>query len=316
MKLCNLGVYHDMVYALERYFNTGKVPDGVELKDVPQNLLAFFYKKGDGGSFMAQILRESFAELMEIGNVSVIQNKLSNVKAMINRITNFYFDQTISQFPEKKIQFICDMHQLIVKSSYPYELKNALYAFFITPSGVIAELMQIIFALDLQLHSAEAECYTIEPELEKELQNIAATQKIDDNQHVWCAITVLDDTVIETVPLGRDEVLLLVGKNYQKRFATSPDELLYNLGCTLTDKNRIRLLNLMQEKGEVTVLDISQDLNLTGTNAYYHVSLMVKCGILKTRAEDRRVFYSIDKTNIEFVCQTLFEYAKNNSVPF
>ena len=134
MKLCNLGVYHDMVYALERYFNSGEAPDGVELKDVSKDLLTFFYKKGEGGSFMSHILRNCFAELIESDDVSVIQNKFSNVKAVVNRIINFYFDQTISRFPEKKIQFICDMHQLIAKSSYPYELKNALYAFFITQS--------------------------------------------------------------------------------------------------------------------------------------------------------------------------------------
>ena len=51
---------------------------------------------------------------------------------------------------------------------------------------------------------------------------------------------------------------------------------LYVFAGALADKNRMDILELIYRNQEITIRDIEQELGLTGTNAYYHLSLMLK----------------------------------------
>ena len=42
------------------------------------------------------------------------------------------------------------------------------------------------------------------------------------------------------------------------------------------EKNRLKILDFPVRKGEVTIHDSEQELDLTGNNAYYHLSLLLK----------------------------------------
>ena len=64
----------------------------------------------------------------------------------------------------------------------------------------------------------------------------------------------------------------------------------------------------MLRKGEVIIKDIEQELGFTGTNAYYHLMLMMKAGMLKTRNRGRPVLYSIRKEYFEGLCDMLKKY--------
>ena len=65
-------------------------------------------------------------------------------------------------------------------------------------------------------------------------------------------------------------------------------------GSVVSEENRLEMLDLMQEMGEVTIKDIETKLGMTGANAYYHLMLMIKAGMLKTRNIGRTIFYGIN----------------------
>ena len=67
---------------------------------------------------------------------------------------------------------------------------------------------------------------------------------------------------------------------------------------------------MMKTSGEITIKDIEQQLCLSGTNAYYHLSSMTKPGMVNTRYEGRTVFYSINKEYFKKLCKKLYKYSE------
>ena len=81
-------------------------------------------------------------------------------------------------------------------------------------------------------------------------------------------------------------------------------------GNAISESNRIEILDLLLKKDEITIKDLEQEFGFTGTNAYYHLSLMIKAGMLKTRNRGRTVLYSINKNYFQILCNMLGKYYK------
>ena len=81
-------------------------------------------------------------------------------------------------------------------------------------------------------------------------------------------------------------------------------------GNALAEKNRVEILELLRRKGEITIRDIEQELGFTGTNAYYHLSLMIRANMVKTRNQGRTVLYSINKRYFDAIRGMLSKYAE------
>ena len=74
------------------------------------------------------------------------------------------------------------------------------------------------------------------------------------------------------------------------------DEPLSNLDAKLRVKMRVEIRRIQQELG------------FTGTNAYYHLSLMIKANMVKTRNQGRTVLYSINKRYFDAIRGILSKY--------
>lgn len=81
------------------------------------------------------------------------------------------------------------------------------------------------------------------------------------------------------------------------------------LGTAFSEKNRTDILEMLLEKGEVTIRDVEQDLGFTGANSYYHLSLMIKAGVIKTRNRGRTVLYSLNESFFRAVADAMNDYA-------
>lgn len=77
----------------------------------------------------------------------------------------------------------------------------------------------------------------------------------------------------------------------------------------LAEKNRVDILEMIYRKGEITIRDIEQELGLTGTNAYYHLTLMLQANLLLSRNQGRTVLYSLNNRYFAVVCDMLSKYA-------
>lgn len=310
----DIGIYYDMIYVLSEHFNSKYENKWLDLKGVSDCILPFFYKSDKGYSFMQNIFAESYEELLLNENIEVIQNKLIDCENSVNRIIDYYFGDVNIKFVFNDFRSLYDLNKLILKSKYPDELKSSLYSLFIEPVKTVHELMRTLLELNLQLkrmyenHSfsiSKIHQGILEP---KVLDKLNLTDKISDN--TVCAVSLLDREVLKVFPLKNGNYLLLIGEDCSNNIDTENRYDLKDFGYVFTEINRLKLLDMMKTSGEITIKDIEQQLCLSGTNAYYHLSSMTKPGMVNTRYEGRTVFYSINKEYFKKLCKKLYKYSE------
>ena len=107
-------------------------------------------------------------------------------------------------------------------------------------------------------------------------------------------------------------VFLFLGADYLDEFdfvISQGNMELHVFANALAEKNRVDILEMIYRKGEITIRDIEQELGLTGTNAYYHLTLMLQANLLLSRNQGRTVLYSLNNRYFAVVCDMLSKYA-------
>lgn len=68
-------------------------------------------------------------------------------------------------------------------------------------------------------------------------------------------------------------------------------------GCFagLSCGTRIEILNLLSEKNEMSVLEIAKHFKVTQPTITHHLKYLQDVGLLSSRKEGTKVFYSIDR---------------------
>lgn len=73
----------------------------------------------------------------------------------------------------------------------------------------------------------------------------------------------------------------------------------FKAGCpacfkSLSTKVRSAIVNLIQDRGELPVMDVVSNFKLTQPTISYHLSELSKSGILKSETRGRQVFYKVN----------------------
>ena len=85
---------------------------------------------------------------------------------------------------------------------------------------------------------------------------------------------------------------------------------LSDFGFGLSEPGRVAILDMVYERGEATCKDLEKAFSFSGSTAYHHLSILVKCGILKTRTDAKTIFYSVNEKAIHAWIHTLNRYTK------
>jgi DNA-binding transcriptional ArsR family regulator len=62
----------------------------------------------------------------------------------------------------------------------------------------------------------------------------------------------------------------------------------------LANPTRLRMLELLQEHAEETVMELARDLRMTQPRVSWHLALLRRAGLLRQRRQGRQVFCSVD----------------------
>ena len=257
------------------------------------------------------------AQCEEGDTLSSLCESLSDVDAMFSDMLEYFFPKadrtslTRSSIPQ--------IAAMIREANLDDRIKNGLYAFFIDPEGTLAVLCDTLREKASVLDRIRAEQ---EPSIDDRFDTFelddflvrAARVKdfgaLPDKLYLtFCAaakntVELIADGTEVTVMLGTDWESALEAMEYKKR----PE--LDSFGNVISEKHRIEILEIMARNGTVTIRDVEQELGLTGTNAYYHLNLMIKTGMVKTRTVGRTVFYSIDKDYFITVCKMIGNFTQ------
>lgn len=299
------------------------------LNDFPpisNELLLFFHLTEDKKTFMTKFFFEPYKEQFasESYNISVVQEALSDHDSVLENLLKFYFkDMDESALLECKTS-ISAINKLIKESDYSGDIKSALYSFFIDPSPIIRrlsyELMEKEFALTQRYDNYAKRLSALKENFDFELLceglKNGQQQKVDLTcfENIYISFCILNKNCIKSL-FCENAAIAILGFDYIEQidylFIQNKLPELDVFGNAVSETNRIHVLNLILERGEITIKDLEQEFGLTGTNAYYHLSLMIKAGMLKTRNRGRTVLYSINKNYFQVLCDMLGKYYKS-----
>lgn len=78
---------------------------------------------------------------------------------------------------------------------------------------------------------------------------------------------------------------------------------------SISDKNRLRILSVLQVHTELCACQITEFLGVAGATASRHLGLMVSAGVLKNRKQGRWIYFRINTEDP--LLKDLFSWLKN-----
>ena len=272
--------------------------------DFPKDL-AIFFKISEGGNstFICDKYLKSFEKkFVNEYNVDFLQQELVDHDKVIKNMISFYLDGISADELEKCLNSKEKLFEHIKKSRLSMEEKINLYEFFISP-------MQYIIALQRTLIEKRAILADFYREHYKNI--ITAYDRIAINElanetNIATDIVSLDgyvsycliDRFNFKLSLNSNSYLYILGDKYEhalKRIDEPAQLELKNFCYAFGEKNRIAILRLLKESEEVTCKDLERHFHFSGSTAYHHISILSRTGIVKTRSEEKTIFYSINK---------------------
>lgn len=297
-----------------------------DFSPVSDELLPFFYLKENSTSFMSQYYFHSYEkDFLDNYNLDFIQKALSDYDSVILNMLNYYFEDITKEEIEKYKASVISIKNLINKSKYSGDVKSSLYTFFLDPVPVIQKLSYELMSKDFLLKQKYEKNFENIVKFQNEfdfdsffskLKELKNYDKINtDNEKIYISVTSLSKNCIN-ISLSDGKIILILGTDsnihldYLKSKNLLPDiDVFFN---ALAEKNRVKILELIYKKGEITIRDLEQTFGFTGTNSYYHLSMMIKADIIKSRNQGRVVFYSINKGCFDVVCDMLSKYSNQS----
>ncbi len=324
-------LYFNKEYCLSNYIDRSRESEekdyfakvGEEFGPVPDELRLFFHLKDDNVSFVTRHCYMAHEDEFLSGyNFSTIQNDLADYQQVEAAVLRYYFENLTEREVDQCLHSVVAAGRLILNSSYSGELKSSLYAFILEPGYMVQKLSNELMKKELLLAQWREKNMRKILDLEHlvDFQQLSAEFKqnnsnsidIDSFEMLYISPCVLFKNCIDS-HFYNNRALLLLGVDYSRYWqyliSQKQGPKLHVFGNAIAEENRIDILNMMLERGEVTIRDLEQKLGLTGTNAYYHLSLMIKANMLRTRNQGRTVLYSLNPYCFEAACDMLRQYS-------
>ncbi len=277
---------------------------------IPDDLHLFFSLKKHGRSFMSQCWFSEFDGPREQLSVEEVINRLRNRVEFTNKLVRFYFPEYDTR--DEAENLLRGVSPLIDESDYDERTKRELYSFLVDPDGKINTLVRELKEKEKLLNDyykeeyriiVEAQSITSDPDdfFKKICDRVDGLETAPAPDVVYWSVCLLNRHILYA--FGEDTLeMVIVGYMYdfdapKDKGAPIPD--LKDFGEIMSEPNRLAIIELIKERGEVTAKDLEKNLNFTGSTAYYHVTMMLKAGMLKTRVSGRTVFYRLNPKYFE-----------------
>lgn len=288
-------------------------------EDVPVDLFPFFYMKDADQTFLSH----DYFSYDPYDSLEGLLEKLSDYREVCRRLLCFYFPEMKGEQRNACLDNPALVGPVIRQSTYPDALKTGLYGVLLDPEPVIDSLIEQLTKKGRRVAKIIAEQAADKQRLQEELDYDTLQAQLGQFGTHSCDLSPFDTVQVSFCMLNlylvklmysRDVALVMLGRDYKlsiEDLSTEGKVLDLNaLGAAFAEKNRTDVLALIVQRGEVNLRDVQQALGITSTNAYYHLSMMTKAGIVKTRNQGRMVMYSLNKPFFRVIAEAMLAYAE------
>ena len=294
------------------------------IEKVPEELRVFFQLKENHNAFLTNYcILDKAEQILSGSGVETIQATLKNHEEVIGSIVDFYFGASAAGVSVDNPEFIRTIGKQIRDSEYDIILKNSLYEFFLDPIPAIQTLCNELAKKDILLSKLYNENDTIITKVQNNIDLHQLLESTLPTKNIKLDVSSINDFVISIcvahkncsiVFTSESRMLLLLGTDYEDflNYMCTKDRApeLCQFGIALTEQNRIQMLELILRNGEMTVSDLKKELEISHTNAYYHVSLLLKANLLAFRTCGRMIYYRINHTYFKDICTMLSKFSQ------
>lgn len=295
-----------------------------EFSDISYELFLFFNIENNGKCLFEKYYFEPYKDrFISDYNLALIQCFLLDSQRMIRNVCEYYFPE----IKESEIDFYCgsivDIGKLIARSKYDAKTKCSLYYFFINPLSVIEKLkcgltpMYSLLEKYYERHYKTISNFHNEIDLDgfvkkcNDLKDSKYKFDLADGSNIYVSVCLLDKNYTGYY-YDDGTMIFLLGYDYEAAldYLLAQQSLIHLdvVFTTLAEENRRKILDLLLEKGELNLNEMENALHISGSNAYYHINLIIKADMIKTRNEGKKVLYSLNANQFDAIIKYLSKY--------
>lgn len=255
-------------------------------------------------------------------SLTTVQDALANHAEVTKNVISYYFYKLTEEDVDACLASNKHLFKIIKDSDYSDTEKSRLYEFFMDPGWHIQKLQYELMSKDLILNRFYEKNYprileahnniTVDSLVEqlKPIDNLDFLKKGDiEGALSFC---LLNKYCLNCVSL-KNGIIYLLGDEYavgieataNRKSSVKLDE----FGSALSEENRVKMLDLMLERGEISCKDLERIFNFSGSTAYHHLTILMKSGVIKTRNEGKTILYSVNAECFNVVIDILSKYS-------
>lgn len=320
----NPGYVYDLIFLFYYQFNLDLFPEKFDATEedmkyfaeqiktfepVSKDLYIFFRLPSSGRCFFTTSYFHPYSSVFTTEyDLAFLQKELNDHGTVIKNVLNHYFDGLNEKEVNECLQSNKYLFDRIKKSDYDDTFKTKLYEFFIDPESYIRLLQYELMTKEIQLSSYYEKNYYKILERYNELSCELLEEKFAflghdlggnmNRSNVNLSFCLLNRRLVQ-FRFQQESMLYLIGFDYlssiellrKKHIELIPEQ----FGAALSDASRIKILDMILQKGECTCKEIEAALEMPASTTYHHVSTLEKCGVVKARIVKKSMFYSINR---------------------
>ena len=289
-------------------------------KPISDDLYVFFHAIKNERSFFCKYFHHIKSHHFTTDySFEYVLSLVSNRTYVIKNLIEFYFYDLPHEEIEKCVNDPVAIMKVIKASEYTPLDKSKLYEFFMDPDGAIETLKNELIEMESRLSVYYEEHYedAVESFLAtrgEALEEILREHDVKEDDELYAFVCLLNRGLICGFAHDDNRHILGLGIDYakgwealknQKPVATAED-----LGTALGDKSRVKMLDMLLERGEMTCKELELHFHFSASTAYHHLTTMMRCGVLKSRFCGKLVYYSVNRPYFTEAIKMLGKYAE------
>ena len=318
-------------YYINTFENSEKQADNIKyfnglldiFPDIPEDLYVFFHAIENGRCFFAtQYFNPYKEQFTTTYNFKLIQKELADSDQLLRALIRFYFYEISDEKIDACMNSTLELFSLIKTSHYSTEVKSKLYEFFIHPEPYIRTLHFELIAKEFMLSQYYEKNYqkildvynqTTFEILSKHIRGIMDLSFIKKNNlNLYVSYCLVNKYSINFFGVQEGAVYLL-GYDYLSilDFVKNKKDLsLLDFGNALCEESRVKIMELLLERNEVTCKDLEKIFSFSGSTAYHHITMLTRIGLVKTRNEGKTILYSLNRKYFSAIIGVLSKYSE------